>query len=514
MASANPDSRSSPRLLASSQWHLLGFGAALLGNLAAIPIVIRWIGIDAFGTAGIVVAICAPLTLIGGSVAQALVREMSCRMQAMDTVGAWRHAHAALRLVGFVSVVLAGGIIALGPWVAELFMPNSDDTTRLTRLFLPTSLGWLAQQVIAVLQAIVVSQQDFRRVAALNAVTALTTLAATLVVTANAPTAVGYLWSLAAGFWITAACWVIALRRDLARAPGPGLGVEFRALLHFTRWQVVTQLAGTLSNQIDRYMLGATTTSSEVGSYNVAKRLQESASIGVLKVGEVLLPRFGALSDAPIGAHAPLYLRATWALTMFSAAVLAPIAGLAHEALAVWISPTGAPDADSMLVLLCLAALVGSGSTVHFAHDLGRGRQRLVAVVSVVHSVLTLLLTVTLIVTFGPSAAGGGLLGANLFRLMATLWLARQTLGTSAPWPILLCSNGIPIAAGTALALIVHGVKPTWVTNWPTLLTAGAAISVATVITGTLLTWTIPAGRPLVRDAMNAILPQYWHFRR
>lgn len=68
-----------------------------------------------------------------------------------------------------------------------------------------------------------------------------------------------------------------------------------------------------------------------------------------------------------------------------------------------------------------------------------------------------------------------------------------------------LCSNGIPIAAGTALALIVHGSRPTWVTNWPTLLTAGAAISVATVISGVLLTWMIPAGRPLVRDAVNAL---------
>jgi len=94
---------------------LLGFAAALLGNLAAIPIVVRWIGIDAFGTAGILVAICAPLTLIGGSVAQALIREMSARLQAMDTIGAWRHAHAALRLVGFLSFVLAVAIIAIGP---------------------------------------------------------------------------------------------------------------------------------------------------------------------------------------------------------------------------------------------------------------------------------------------------------------------------------------------------------------------------------------------------------------
>jgi O-antigen/teichoic acid export membrane protein len=508
MTNVTPNLPTPARLVANSQWHLLGFGAALLGNLAAVPIVIRWIGIDAFGTAGLVVAICAPLTLTGSSVGQALVREMSRRLHADDARGAWRHAHAALRMVTLGSIVMLAAIILIGPSIASLLTRTGESAPPGVDPFIAAGAGWFAQQWVAVLQAIMVARQDFRRVATVNAGTALLTLIATLAVTAFHPTATGYLWSLSAGSWASAACWCFTLRTDLLRPPGSGLATEARSLLHFTRWQIVTQLAGSLSNQIDRYMLGAAAPVAVVGSYNVAKRLQESASIGVLKVGEVLFPRFGALSDAPADQQAPLYLRATWALTMFSAALLAPIAGLAHQTLQIWVSPSASPVGETMLFTLSIAALIGSGSTVHFAHDLGRGRQRTVAMVSVLHSIFTLLLTAILIASLGPVAAGGGLLGASVLRMTTTLWLARRTLGASAPWPVLLGSNVIPVGSGVAMASVIHLFQPTWVTGWTSLLLAGALASMATLITATALTWALPSSRPLVREALQAILPR------
>jgi O-antigen/teichoic acid export membrane protein len=494
-----------PRLLASSQWHLLGFGAALLGNLAAIPLVIRWIGIDAFGSAGLVVAICAPLSFIGGSVAQALIREMSPRLHAGDAHGAWRHAHAAIRMVGLASLALLAAIVLIGPSLGGLLTRATESAPPGVELYIAAGTGWFAQQWILILQATMVASQEFRRVATANAATALLTLVATLAVTACVPTATGYLWSLSVGFWTSAAYWCFTLRAHLLRSPGGSLAVEIRSLLHFARWQIVTQLAGSLSNQIDRYMLGATAPVAVVGSYNVAKRLQESASIGVLKVGEVLFPRFGTLADAPTDHQAQLYLRATWALTMFSAALLAPIAGLAHDTLQIWVAPSANPDGETILVSLALAALIGSGSTVHFAHDLGGGRQRMVAAISVFHSTVTLVLTTILIASLGPVAAGGGLLCASALRMVTTLWLARRTLGNSAPWRLLLSSNVIPIVTGIAVALAVRWIQPTWIDGWPTLMLAGALVSAVTLLVATILTWALPLSRSLVRDAGHAI---------
>lgn len=505
--SAEPENSSaSPRLLASSQWNLLGFLFMLLANLAAVPLVIRWIGIEAFGSAGVVVAICAPLTLVGTSIGTALVREMGSRIHAGDGNDGWRHVHAALRLGCAISIAGAVAIMTAGPWLGALMTRSGPSEPPSAMLFIPAGVGWFAQQCTTILQATLVARQDFRRLALMQALNALVTVSTTLSITLMMPNASGYLWSLAAGFWGSLTAWLILLRKGICKPPGPGLWIESVALLQFTRWQVVNQLAGSLANQIDRYMLGSIASFSVVGAYNAAKRLQESAGVGVVKVGEVLFPRFGAMSSVSTETRAGLYMRASWALTMFSAALLAPIAGLAEPAIAVWISPSTASIADSMLLYLSLAALIGSGSTVHFAHDLGRGRERVVAAVSVMHSVLTVLLTVPLIFWFGPVAAGAGLLGASLLRLVTTLWLARQLLQASAPWPDLLCSNLIPIGAGALVAIAVHSSQPTWIQSWTLLLAAGATVSLATIVLSMLLTAMSHAGRSLLREVIGSIL--------
>lgn len=505
--SAEPeDPSASPRLLANSQWNLLGFLVVLIANLAAVPFVIRWIGIEAFGSAGVVMAICAPLALVGTSIGTALVREMGNRIHAGDVQGGWRHVHAALRLGCAASIAGSVAIMTAGPWLSTLMTRSGPSEPPSAMLFIPAGVGWFAQQCTTILQATLVARQDFRRLASMHALNALVTVSTTLSITVMVPNASGYLWSLAAGFWGSLTGWIVLLRREICKPPGRGLWTETVALLRFTRWQVVNQLAGSLANQIDRYMLGGVASLSVVGAYNVAKRLQESAGVGVVKVGEVLLPRFGAMSSASAEARSRLYMRASWALTMFSAALLAPIAGLAGPAITVWISPSTASLADSMLFHLSLAALIGSGSTVHFAHDLGRGRERVVAVVSVMHSALTVLLTVLLIFWFGPVAAGAGLLAASLLRLATTLWLARQLLQSSAPWPDLLCSSLIPAGAGAAVAIAVHSSRPTWIQSWTLLLAAGATVSLATILLSMLLTAMSHSGRTLLRELIGSIL--------
>ncbi len=52
-------------LLGNSSWNLAAFVFTLIANLATVPFVVRWIGLHDFGNAGIVIAVTAPLTLIG-----------------------------------------------------------------------------------------------------------------------------------------------------------------------------------------------------------------------------------------------------------------------------------------------------------------------------------------------------------------------------------------------------------------------------------------------------------------
>ena len=73
------------------------------------------------------------------------------------------------------------------------------------------------------------------------------------------PSAGGYLAGLAVGFASGFGLWLLNVRYALsapAFVPRPHR-VEMRRILGFGKWQGIAQLAGTLGNQMDRYVLGA-----------------------------------------------------------------------------------------------------------------------------------------------------------------------------------------------------------------------------------------------------------------
>ena len=70
------------RLVSNSRWNLLAFGISLVINFATIPMVIAHIGLEAFGAAGLVIAIYAPFMLVGTVLGQAMVGQLSPRMAA------------------------------------------------------------------------------------------------------------------------------------------------------------------------------------------------------------------------------------------------------------------------------------------------------------------------------------------------------------------------------------------------------------------------------------------------
>ena len=106
-----------PSLLSNSRWNLLGFACGMLANFVTIPFVVRWIGLAEFGHAGLVLAVTAPLTLIGTVIGQALVREMAARRGEGDAAGAQRTCDAAMRLGLLAGVLGWAALVLTGPWI-------------------------------------------------------------------------------------------------------------------------------------------------------------------------------------------------------------------------------------------------------------------------------------------------------------------------------------------------------------------------------------------------------------
>ena len=117
VASLRKDAR--PSLLSNSRWNLLGFAFGLAANFVTLPFVVKWIGLTALGHAGVLLAITAPLTLVGSVIGQALVREMSSRSGAGDLDSARRIHDAALRLCLLAGAAGWAALVLIGPSVGQ-----------------------------------------------------------------------------------------------------------------------------------------------------------------------------------------------------------------------------------------------------------------------------------------------------------------------------------------------------------------------------------------------------------
>ena len=479
--------RARTSLVESSRWNLLAFACGLAANFITIPFVLRWTSLEIFGQAGLVLAVCAPLTLIGTVLGQALVREMSSRLGASDEEDAGRTLDAALRLCLLASACGWVLLVIGGPWITSLLTRREAHSPTLALAFLIAATGWFAQQFSLVLQGTCAARQDFRSIARVAAFSALAGITVTLAITWTLPTLEGYLCGVAAGFVLSLACWLFTLRHTISwrkvfrgdRKP------ELAALLHFGKWQGLAQLAGAFGNQIDRYVLGALAPVAIVGQYNVANRLQEAAYIGVVKAGEVLFPRFGSLSASSTQERCRFFQAASWVMGTFSAALLAPLVPLAGAVLTLWVGAEAANGGAQLLSTLVLGGIVGAGSNVFVYYAMGIGRNAPVAFISALYSVITVVFTVLLIKTIGPLAAGAGLLVASVVRVAAALVMTRRNFFPELPWGELVVSTVLPLAAGISIALAAQVIGVGHIQGWVHLIAfyaaLGAAVAAATV---------------------------------
>lgn len=469
------------KLISNSNWNFAAFAIAVLANFLTLPIVVHRIGIGQFGESGLVIAILAPLMLVGTVIGQACVRHIA-PMLAEHRLDEARKVFAsalALCLAGCSLVFLVLGVG--GSLMLSRFVDGGSAETRDLRLIcIVATAGWAAQQFFTIFLAVIAATQRYRLLALLNIASALCSMACLLLLTWLLPTALGFLLGTALGFFVTLTLSVAQTRRSasklfpLARPDRASLGL----VLSFGRWQAPAQLAGALAQQADRYLLGSTAALAIVGQLNVATRLQEVVYMGVLKISEVLFPHFSASASRPLTEQAPVYFASTWLINALAAAALAPLIPLGDALVTLWVGPDAAGAAGPILRTLATAGIVGSGMNVfqHFA--LGHGHTRLIAHMTLVHCVIVLVSSAALILTLGPLAAGAGFLVANVIRLLwatsATPRLtgAAMTLGGVA-WTTLP-----PLAAGLLVGWAPWPTPAGRIASWPLFVLAYIGLAV------------------------------------
>ncbi|WP_413458824.1 lipopolysaccharide biosynthesis protein [Herbaspirillum huttiense] len=495
-------------LLSNSRWNLLAFGIALIAQFLSIPFVVRWIGLEEFGIAAVLIAVCAPMTLIGTVLGQALTREVASSAT-IDDLSLSRMVAATLRL-GLISC--GGGAILLlcvAPFIAHRLIGSSVQVTTFDYVapLLIVTAGCIAQQVSLILQGISAAKQDYRSIAFITLFSAVAGTGVTLILTRLLPSSTGYLLGLSSSFGITMVIWFFRWRSsiDWHQVLTSGHAATSAPLMRFGKWQGLAQLAGMLGNQIDRYALGVLAPVTIVGQYSIANRLQEAAYIGVVKVGEVLFPRFGAMSDHSLPERQQFFQLCSWSLGVISTSMLVPLALLAHDVLSLWVGKEVAAGGDRILVVLVLGGVVGAASNVFTYYAMGMARNVAVAAISVLFSVLTVSLTVIFIATIGAAAAGVGLLLASIARVAASMILTRRIFFPSLLWKDLFVSTALPVGIGIAVTILCRNFVDFNVNSWFSLIPIYAALATLIMAICVALSCLTSCGREFIQLIASSI---------
>jgi O-antigen/teichoic acid export membrane protein len=456
-------------LLGNSGWNFAGFLFTLVANLATVPFVVRWIGLQALGNAGIVIAIAAPVTLIGTVLGQAIIREVSARIGRGEEHAAARVAIVGLKICLVASAIAWLGIVFAGPWIMTGIAGTSLPTSQnVTISFLIVATGTLAQQFSLVLQGICVGKQSFRLVAKASAWSSFATIVMTLGCTWCLPTLNGYLLGFSGSLMLATAGWIWITRSEF-RDDGELVSSspdELRSLLHFGKWQSLSQLAGIFGNQMDRYVLASLAPPAVVGQYNVCNRVQEAAYIAVMRICEVLFPRFGNMSNSREEERHDFFMLASWGNSAFGAIVLSPIAVLSRPLLTVWVGEETAAGGTHLLQILILGGIVGCGSNVFQYYAMGMGRNAPAAYTSLVYSLMTVIFSFVSIWHFGPYAAGAGLLAASLVRVPLALVVTRRCFFRAFSVEQMFACTVAPILVGICVVIGSLGLDFTWINGW------------------------------------------------
>lgn len=494
------------RLVSNSRWNLIAFVAALLANFLSLPLAIAAIGLDAFGAAGLVLAVYAPFALVGTVAGQAIVRELAPKIAANDRPGCARVMWSAIALTGLGCALVSLTMAIVGPYILARVSVGAAENRSWALPLLICGAGWIAQQACLILQAALAATQQYGRLALVSAIGAVASAACVVVASRALHTDIGFLAGTALGFAILFVLLAMAVRAQVPWLLRPTIFAikDLRELLAFARWQGAGHFSGAVANQVDRYVLGAVAPLAVVGQYNVAMRLQEVVHMGALKVTEVMYPHFSVTATDSLGKRCAFFVRASWLINMVGVVALAPLIPLAGPLIALWVDARTAVGGAPMLHTLATAGVIGSGVNVFTFFAMATDQAQRLAVLNISHSILLIGLTIPLIVLLGPLAAGFGYVIGNLFRLIAVAWLSAKYFSAEIRPAHLLCSTLPPLLGGLAAAwgIQLSGLAP--VQTW-----AGLGLQYTVVVfvvfgAAMLATASSHIGRKLIHETWRA----------
>lgn len=397
------------RLVQNSFWNLFSYGAVLALGLASLPLYVHYMGLSTYGLFALLNSIVAPIGLINVSLGRATTKYIAQAIGAGKPEEAVDYLRTTLLFNTVIGVLGVATLIALTPVMTDhLLKLDSAERELAMKAMKWTAFNWFATQLSNTLAAVPMGFQLYRISSmAQCAITSCNLLAglSTLMLGGNLVTVLqAKLACVCAGlvYWVT---------QCRALLPGAHLwpvyhGRAFRASFDFSLWQTLALAGGTLGNQADRWMLGATVSAAAVGAFNIPATINATSMTAINKLGDVLMPAISHMQGCGDETKLPdRVMRASALLNLLNISIQGTIFIFADDMLRLLVNAHLPAASGQVLRLFSLSGIINSASMGIDPFLLGTARTRFSALIALATGLVTFLLTMVFVPLYGLAGA-------------------------------------------------------------------------------------------------------------
>jgi O-antigen/teichoic acid export membrane protein len=231
-----------------------------------------------------------------------------------------------------------------------------------------------------------------------------------------------------------------------------------RKMLSFSAYSFISNFAGSLLFQLDKFVLGALTNVSLVTYYVVPANLAQRLHGGIRRLVGIALPVSTDLhTRGEAEALRRFYVRATRVVALVTVSFAVPAFLFAREILLEWVGPSFATTSFGTLRLLILTYVALSLTALPYYLTLAFGRPQVSAAFNVVTAAINIVLIVILIPPYGIIGAAVAYLAATVTVPFLIVFVERRMLELRpSPWPSLLARLSIVVGGQAATCLLLR----------------------------------------------------------
>lgn len=373
------------RLLARSTiWNMIGQVLPMAVGVAAVPPLVRLLGVDRFGVLALAWIIVGYFSLFDLGMGRALTKLVADKFGANEEQSIPPLVWTSLFLL--LSLGVVGGLVtwAISPWLVHSALKIPQELQAETLL----SFELLASSIPIVtvtsgLRGILEAQQRFGILSFIRVPTSAFSFAGPLLVLPFSHSLVPVIITLIIGRVIGCAAHLIACLHFM-----PGLRhnlvlqrADVLPLARFGGWMTVSNVVGPIMAYLDRFLISGLLSVSAVAYYTAPFDVLSRFSFIPWSVGSVLFPALAVSLIQDPDRTELLARRGVKYIFLAMFPIILITITFAPEGLRLWLGAAFAHNSESVLRLLAVGVFVNSVGYVPFALIQGAGRPHVTATI-------------------------------------------------------------------------------------------------------------------------------------